>query len=434
MVEITPTADQKTALSEIMAARAPGEFHCLTGYAGTGKTTLVQSFAKLMRGSGVGIVLTAPTHKAVAVLARKLQEPSIECVTIHSLLQLAPKPHGDRMVFERKKRASPVLADVVVVDECSMISLDMMRHIKRHLPVSFVLFVGDPAQLPPVGEDASPTFSTRRRSHLGTIVRQAAENPILQAATTIRTSQGSDIDWSWCRSAKAAPFGVFVPRCPDDWMRKGFTSPEFAADPDAFRYLCWTNEKVAHVNQKVRQWIYGGDTPTPFMPGERALSRSPVFADDGKTLLVATNEEASVEDINAATFTHYLPDRECVTGWSVEIPSWRVTLLRDDGEKVVIDIPRDDRSYRQVLARIADEAAEHRGRWNDYHILKQQIGSLQNIYALTIHTSQGSTFKNVFVDIADIRRRSSNPLEMQQLLYVAVTRPTHALVLVGAPG
>ena len=58
---------------------------------------------------------------------------------------------------------------------------------------------------------------------------------------------------------------------------------------------------------------------------------------------------------------------------------------------------------------------------------------MQAIYAMTVHTSQGSTFGHAFVDVGDIRRRErSNLLEMQQLLYVAATRPSQALVLVGA--
>lgn len=433
MTEIILNPDQEKALAEILAAREPGGFHVLTGYAGSGKTTTMQALARRVKALGLEIVLTAPTHKAVAVLARKCQQAgiSVDCRTIHSLLSLKPKPHGDRLVFERKQRADPVTADVVVIDECSMVSLEMLRHIRRHLPVSFVLFVGDPAQLPPVGEEASQTFGTKSKSHLDTIVRQSSDNPLLDAADIIRSSQGGPMDWSWLKSAKAAPLGVFIPTCADGWMEKAFTSPGFAADPDAFRYLCWTNDQVARVNRRVRQWVYGCLTPTPFMPGERALVRSPVMDRDGQTPLLSTNEEATVLAIEAATFTHRIKETGLLSPWSATVPSWRVEMQRDDGEKIEIHIPRDDGAYKRVLARIADEAAEDRSRWGDHHGFKQRMGSLQPIYACTVHTSQGSTFRNVFVDVSDIRRRASdNVLEAQQLFYVAATRPTHALVLV----
>lgn len=437
MTELPTLNDgQSNALAEILTAIKAGDFHLLTGYAGSGKTTLVQHLARICLERRIEIVLTAPTHKAVSVLARKLKElgVNVDCLTIHSLLQLTPKPVGDRMIFERKKRAQPVTADVVVIDECSMVPADLMRHIRRHLPVSFVLFVGDPAQLPPVNEVASESFSVKSRSHLDTIVRQAAENPILAAAHVIRKSQGGVMDWSWCVSSKAPPMGVFIPRDPDFWMRKGFTSPEFAEDPDAFRYLCWTNDRVAAVNRKVRQWIYGCDTPTPFMPGERALARAPIFLGGDKIPAISTNEEMTVVSIEPGGVRQPIKEHKGVlSAWVGEFSSWRMEVLKDDETKVTLDIPREERSYQKVLHRIKDEAGDVRDRWGEFHALRQRIGQLQNIYAMTVHTSQGSTFRNVFVDVADIKRRSgSNILETQQLLYVAATRPSHALVLIGA--
>ena len=72
--------------------------------------------------------------------------------------------------------------------------------------------------------------------------------------------------------------------------------------------------------------------------------------------------------------------------------------------------------------------------WQDWHDFKDQFVSAQAIYALTVHNSQGSTFQNAFVDIRDIRRRQrDNLLEFQQLLYVAATRPSQRLILIGVP-
>ena len=211
----TPVEELAEALRKIEAAYEPGGFYLLTGHAGSGKTYLMQRLTKNMLAKRRRIVLSAPTHKAVAVLARKLVEANVRdvpCRTIHSILSLTPKPRTDRLVFERERDAEPVTADVVVVDECSMVSEDLYRHIKRHLPSAFGLFVGDPAQLPPVGEVESQTFATKNRSHLTTIVRQAAGNPILAAASIIRASQGGPADMSWCApSALENKYGIFLP-------------------------------------------------------------------------------------------------------------------------------------------------------------------------------------------------------------------------------
>jgi energy-coupling factor transporter ATP-binding protein EcfA2 len=436
---ITLNDDQTKALAEILAAQERGSRHLLTGYAGSGKTTLMQALARKVLARRQSIVLTAPTHKAVSVLSAKLAQAGIEgvgCVTIHSLLQLKAVAHGDRLVFERARNAEPVYADVVVVDECSMVSLDLLDHIKLHLPMSFVVFVGDPAQLPPVGEVSSATFETKSRSHLDTIVRQGAGNPILAAAHTIRESQGGPMDWSWMQSAKAPPLGVYLPADADAWMKKAFTSPEFEADPDAFRYLAWTNARVAEVNAKVRRWRYGDTLPTPFMPDERALIRAPIVI-DGVTAFT-TNEEAQVIEIERDCFTYCIDacdgaDGEVMPEWLAEVPSWRVVLRKSDGTERDVHMPADDRAFNQVLDRIKSEARDARYRWKQMHDFKSSMARLQSIYALTTHNSQGSTFANAFVDVPDIRRRvASNLLEAQQMFYVAATRPSKALVLVGA--
>ena len=383
------------------------------------------------------MILSAPTHKAVTVLARKLAEAKIEgvtCRTIHSVLSLKAKPQTDRLVFQRDRGAEPVTADVVVVDECSMVDEDLFRHIKRHLPNAFVLFVGDPAQLPPVGEAESQTFRTQNRSHLTTIVRQAAGNPILAAAGVIRNSQGGDPDLSWCtQSALASGHGVFVPgEAAHRWMKKAFTSPEFEADPDSFRYLAWTNERVAQINETIRRWRYGENIPTPFMPGESALFRQPLILEN--TMLFANNQEAKVIAIKRGTFIHdirggprcvevdrlrYRPGSyACVT---LTVMKRRFTWLRTI------------KSSRRWSHASSDEAADSRLRWKHLHEFKQSLAQLQSIYALTVHKSQGSTIGSVFVDLPDIRRREdTNLLEAQQMLYVAVTRPSKRLIVVGA--
>lgn len=428
---ITLNAGQDAALGEIMAARAKRGQHLLTGYAGSGKTTLMQEVARRFQAKRLTVVLTAPTHKAVSVLARKVAQAGlvVDCRTIHSLLSLKPDNKGDRQVFVRDKRADPVSADVVVVDECSMLSREMMVHIHRHLTSQFVLFVGDPAQLPPVGEAASDSFATASRSHLDTIVRQADGNPILIAAGAIRAAQGAGVDWTWARSDHTAAEGLFTPDNAAAWMRKAFTSPGFDTDPDSHRYLAWTNAKVDQVNRQVRQWRYGDNIPTPFMPGERAMLRAPVIRD--RTVILSTNEEVTVRSVEEAEFSFDVPDADDCVGWTARLACWRVHLTKDDGLEHSVHLPIGQDEYNSVVNRIKDEARHTKSRWGGFHGFTTALAKMQSIYALTVHNSQGSTFKNCFLNVQDIQKRQrSNPLEMQQLLYVGVTRASHSVVLV----
>jgi exodeoxyribonuclease-5 len=438
--EVILNASQAQALFEIEQAYERGARHLLTGFAGSGKTTLMQQVARIFQDEGKNVVMTAPTHKAVAVLARKLAEAGIEvpCCTIHSLLSLRPKVVGDKQVFERADRAREIIADVVVIDEASMLDTSLMGHIRSFLKWQFVLFVGDPAQLPPVGEIASEAFSVKSRSHLDTIIRQVAGNPILEAARIIRESQGTDaMDWSWLEGPNANKQGLFRPGAAlNDWMRRGFLSDEFAANPDHFRYLCWTNKRVHEVNRIVRRWRYGGGTPTPLMPGEPCMARTPVFVEveDEKgrmqTEIVMQNcEEGVVLAIEPATVKSqigYGPG-----AWSTEVETWRCIIECDDGRRVEAHMIRDERSYKKAEAELREWSKMEKD-WRPFFRFKEDFSDLRSLYALTVHSSQGSTFKWAVIDVGDIaKREEANMLECQQLFYVAITRATDGIILGG---
>ena len=101
---------QQAALGEILASLEDGkQRHLLTGFAGTGKTTLMQAVVRSLVDKGVPVVVTAPTHKAVHVLAGKLAEAglsNVESMTIHSLLGLKPAAgDSERSVLKRSGRS-----------------------------------------------------------------------------------------------------------------------------------------------------------------------------------------------------------------------------------------------------------------------------------------------------------------------------------------
>lgn len=437
---VTLNAGQRKALIEIKTAFERGARHLLTGYAGSGKTTLMQAVVQSFMDRGLTVVVTAPTHKAVAVLARKMHQAGLEVqsCTVHSLLSLRPRVVEDRQVFERTSNAKPVLVDVVIIDEASMIPSDLMGHIRSSLKWQFVLFVGDPAQLPPVGEIESEAFGVVSRSHLDTIVRQAEGNPILEAALIIRESQSrKEVDWSWMDGSNANRQGLFKPGpALVKWMERAFLSDEFEADPDFARYLCWTNARVHFVNRMVRQWRYG-KTDTPLMPGEPCMVRTPVFVHSfneeyqrEETEIVMQNcEEGIVQSIDAGTITHtFGANRERFT---VSVPVWEVIVECDDARRVDCLLVKDDKAYKRAENELR-EWCRAGSDWRPFFRFKEDFVDLRPLYALTVHSSQGSTFKHAIVDIDDIAKREpQNLLEFQQLLYVAVTRPTDTIIIGG---
>ena len=154
---ITLTPAQETALDAMREfaegyTHGPGLF-TLEGYAGVGKSTVVAELLQHLP-SYMKIAIAAPTHKAVGVLQAKIGDSiahQVKFVTLHSLLGLRLIEHKDGSTSCRKEGQSSVNQfDLVIVDEASMVGRDLFASLVREQHSGRTIFVGDPAQLPPV--------------------------------------------------------------------------------------------------------------------------------------------------------------------------------------------------------------------------------------------------------------------------------------------
>ena len=171
---------QDAALKAIAAWRkdkgAPQVFR-LFGYAGTGKTTLARRIADDVDGS---VVFGAFTGKAASVMRQK---GCADAATIHSLIYRTKETEEGGPAFSLNRAGPAAKADLIVIDECSMVDSDL-----GHDLLSFdkpVLVLGDPAQLPPVRgggffTEAEPDVM------LTEVHRQAKDDPIVRMAMTVR--------------------------------------------------------------------------------------------------------------------------------------------------------------------------------------------------------------------------------------------------------
>ena len=161
----------------------------ITGGPGTGKTTIVQGILSLYEQIGLKTLLCAPTGRAAK---RMTEVTGRDASTIHRLLGAGIDPHTGKLFFQ-KDESDPLRADAVIIDEMSMVDVELLHCLFRAIrPGTRIILVGDPDQLPPVGPGFP--FSDMLRSgvlpaiRLTEIFRQAQESLIVMNAH--RVNQG----------------------------------------------------------------------------------------------------------------------------------------------------------------------------------------------------------------------------------------------------
>lgn len=181
------SAEQDNALVAVERWRNAGDTQLfrLFGYAGAGKTTMARHIAE---NAGGEVAFAAFTGKAAHVMRQK---GCVGATTIHSLIYRPASDEGEEgePAFTIRRDAPASTADLIIIDECSMVDEELGRDL-----LSFgkpVLVLGDPAQLPPVKgggyfTESDPDFM------LTEIHRQAADNPIIRLSMAIR--EGTDFD------------------------------------------------------------------------------------------------------------------------------------------------------------------------------------------------------------------------------------------------
>jgi DNA polymerase III delta prime subunit len=409
-------------MKQFLASEA--DLFLLQGFAGTGKTTTIQSLIRdaQAKQKRFKVAFTAPTNKAVKVLSRMASEwnlQSVDTMTIHQLLGLQLKPSRDGgMKLESKGIDYLPHYDLVVLDEASMVNQELWMHTMLGLANCWsakLICMGDPAQLPPVGEQASPAFDISDKAELTEVVRQARNNPIAGIVDIARQAVYDPSVVIPKQSQQNCNEGVWwVKR--QEWLHyliAAFKSEGFQTDADHVRALAWTNRECDRLNNYVRSRIYAPDVD-PFVEDELLIAREPIFR--GDEIVLPTSSECRVLSVERS-------QREGYRCWNLEV-------LSDEGGLFDFQVlHRSDRDrYLQNLSELEQKARQQwtKPNWQGYFEFKQLFASLDYGYAITTHKSQGSTFQNVFVVDQDIDC-NSNRDEAAQCRYVAYSRAAKRL-------
>jgi len=388
------------------------QYFGLFGYAGTGKTTVIQT---VFDGLTKSIAMSAPTHKAVGVLASMADERGltrVQFATIHSLLSCRKQRIAGDIVFRPDPRKSPPIHDydIVVIDECSMVSEEMWGWITEAvdgLGIKIIV-MGDPLQLPPVGDDnPSPTFDLPHAS-LQRIMR--SRGVVQDAGTEVRLNIGSVVP-PVAHDADDVD-GEVRNLVAEEWL----TSWKDAADAEqSNKALAFTNAAVDWLNEWMRKQLFGENAP-PFVAGERLVMIETHEIQGRRQAMLHTEDELKVLE---ASLTSAL-GLEC---WKldVESPLGKVTILVFDESQQA--------AYDEKL-----RAARTKGKalnvWGEYYSLKESFARVRPGWATTIHKSQGSTYDDVYLvqtNVLSAGRRDHAFRNM--LLYVGYSRARRGLYL-----
>ena len=458
---------QKSALKELEAfVNGDDTSITLSGYAGTGKTTIMGIFNEyLKRRIYADIIFSAPTHRANAVTRQKT--PNAKVVTLQSLLGLRPDFDITEDVFDLHKLKFEQIAEVkikpaaiVIVDEASMIQDSLYDFLLEQIAAkgAQIIFIGDKGQLRPVkANNISKVFRNDGVQLQLTKVERTGDNPILKESTRVRNGE----DFSY--ETDIAPNGQGVEYSSDktrirEFVRTSLKEMKDSQDPLYFRILAATNASVDAYNSTIRQILYGR-RPAQLYEGELVMGYSNREYDSlRKKYKLMNSGDYVVRKVEPTTIHIELayPDkRENINmeGYKVTLKDAIDTSASSFTIEVVSNFEADEniikvQEYIQTLWNMRKQllasgnSTAARSVVEKINRIQNKIHTMRDIkdangrlklrksfdygYAHTIHKSQGGTYSKVLINDSSINTfgfNDKNSQEVrQELKYVAVSR------------
>ena len=376
----------------------------ITGGPGTGKTTTINTIIRYFEQEEMEILLAAPTGRAAK---RMTEATGYEARTVHRLLELTGIPDDSTssagMHFERNEE-NPLDADVIIIDETSMVDIYLMHALLRAVnPGTRLILVGDVNQLPSVGPGNvlrdlidSGCFNVVR---LTRIFRQAAESDIIVNAHRINGGEQIPL-------GKPSRDFLFIRREHPDAIISAMITlireklPGYVhADPFEIQIMTPMRKGalgVERLNSILQEYL------NPKSPDKAEREAGGVIYRVGDKVMQIKN--------------NYQIEWEIRNRYGIPVDGGTGVFNGDIGKI------RSINAFAEQLTVEFDE-----GKMVDYSF--RQLEELELAYAITIHKSQGSEYPAVIVPIHSGPRM----LMTRNLIYTAVTRARSCVCLVGIP-
>ena len=414
----------------------------LSGYAGTGKTSLMEIIAQKAKRQHKAIMFSATTNKAAAVLKSRVSKAGFDAQTLNKVFGInvevdSSKTYNARNLVTALREANVTPGTTVVIDEASMINEEnygILNRIARDNGLK-IIYVGDKAQLAPVNEtQVSKVFrNSEGRVIELTQVERTDDNAILKEATNIRN--GKPLSGESGFNERGEGVGYLTPKSREEIGKVIRQYIQGLKDnPNFFRILAYTNKAVTDYNNYVRS-LLGYNDSIPHV-GEPLTG----YSNWGYDRYTRGYRFINSESYKVTQVGKPAQSRISVNGQEFTMTYVPITMENSLGETDTfnyMDI-KGNQENRQAALQLA---TQKKTLWEQYRravgreaksSILSQINSIDQFlfvndniedptthnllqpktvdfgYALTIHKSQGSTFTHVLMDDIDIAKASNN--------------------------
>lgn len=402
------TTGQEEAKAEIIdfLLDSSQKYFVLKGVAGTGKTHLINQVEKdfvevekLLTVTGVykpqEWQYTATTHKAAHALRAAADR---DTCTLHSLLSLQLKSnYRTGKNFLVRNSATTVDDMIIVVDEASYIDYDLLEALEKYTVNCKVIFMGDPAQLTPIGLNHSPVFLAGFNTYtLTQVVRQSTKHPLSPILEHFRNYILGHTES--LPKITACPELV---RMTSDEFNKTIIS-EFTSgwSSSKSKVLAWRNKTVTKYNQML---FTGVNNRSNFEIGDVVVNNKAIPN-------ISTDAEVEIVSV--------------LSMFSLGVRGHRY-IVNTGAKSVHVFVPDNPADYKKHLNRAIKD-----GKTEDVKTIMDTWADLRPVYASTVNKAQGSTYDKVFIDLGDFKALK-DPNQLARLLYVALSRAKYQVIFTG---
>lgn len=366
----------------------------ISGYAGSGKSTLVRFIIEALGVSESQVCYATFTGKAAEVLRKKGNE---NAMTLHKLLyKTVPLPDGS---FRRTPK--DIEHSIIVIDECSMVPQSMVDLILSPRNKAYVIFLGDPFQLPPISSDEANHLLDTPHIFLDEIMRQAQDSEIIRISMDIRAGK---------------PLNIFNGNDVKIFEKSELSSGMLQW---ADQVLCATNATRQKMNTYMRQLQGRGDYP-----------------EDGDKVICLKNDWDCMSLNMEPLVNGSIGYLENIYNTSISLPYWMKKYSSFGSRLPVIgaNIRAGEDSYENIMINkgLFVDGVNPISSKMEYMMRKQKPKIIipeefTYGYAITVHKAQGSQWDNVLVIEENFPFSKE---EHARWLYTAVTRAAQKMVLI----